>query len=113
MLKPNCLIVGERIYDIFDLDIERTKSVLALNETIKTRYPASVTIDPKGLQLFLVSIPYDEAISEEKFDQDVQYVYNIQQQLHNKKKLSDVFQQADLAEEHLHIIAKDPAVGSK
>jgi len=113
MLKLNCLIFGDHIDSIFDLEIERTKSVLALKERIKTECPGSVTIDAKSLQLFLVSIPCDDATSDEKFTQDVQYACNTQQPLRSKQELSDVFQQIDLDEEHLYIIAKDPAVGSE
>ena len=110
----NCLILGKSRYSIFDLEIERTESVYTLKERIKAARPNSVTIDANRLQLFLVSIPCDDdATSDDKFNQDLQYAYNTQQPLNNGMKLSIAFQQADLFEDHLHIIAKDPAVGGK
>jgi hypothetical protein len=42
MLKLNCLVFGDHIDSIFNLEIERTKSVLALEKRIKTEWPLSI-----------------------------------------------------------------------
>ena len=98
----NCFVYGDRISDMFNVNIERTKSVSALKEIIRNR---KVKSTDANLDLFRAAIPYDDSVSDEKFFEDVENVCNLGKPLRNLK-LSDVFHRIDPDESRLHVIVK-------
>ncbi|KAG1730672.1 uncharacterized protein EDB91DRAFT_1040168, partial [Suillus paluster] len=97
----NCLLFGRGRDGIVQVHIKRTSTVILLKQIIQTMYPAIRDADPADLQLWKVSLPFNDT-----FEHNIRHLaLDSVPPLTVWDKLCKIF--IDLREEdHLHIVIK-------
>jgi len=108
-LELNCLVQGDDLRHIFQIEIASTKAVSALKKRIWIeKKPTFDHVPADTLVLWKVSVPADANLEQELGNLDLTDAKS----LPPLKRLSNVF--LDLPEEsHIHLVVRAPPAGER
>jgi hypothetical protein len=100
----NCFVLGDDPSKVFTVKILKTENVSILKDLIKEKQsPRLNHVVASDLILSQVSLPVDTITPELTVD-DIE----ICQELHSVKKISSIFGEALVDDEHVHILIQAP-----
>ena len=97
-LSINCFLLGSDSSDVFTVKILKTENVSILKDLIKEKQsPRLNHVVASELTVWKVSLPVDTELTVDGLEP-----------LHSVKKISSIFGEKDLVDEHVHILVQAP-----
>ena len=97
-LSINCFLLGSDSSEVFTVKILKTENVSILKRLIKEEQSHCLNhVDASKLTVWKVSLPVDTELTVDGLEP-----------LHSVKKISSIFGEKDLVDEHVHILVQAP-----